>query len=235
MLIENKFIFLNIPRCASTSFHISCVNHGLNIQYHTEDEIFKKVKRFEENDHIHVHETIDQLIEKFGHGYPIISIKRPKYERFFSMWKHVIGETTRYGDKKTADVFTKLELNDILYYSSEDVLNSKNRHNLITGFLLKNGLDFNEVDQRVLTMLNVLVIPISYYHKNNPNIIWFDFHNLNDLEKWVRFNIGKDFELENVNSSKIIECSITINDDFIREYNRIYSVFDNQKETKTTI
>ncbi len=235
MLIENKFIFLNIPRCASTSFHISCINSGLDIQYYTEEEIFKKVKRFGENDHIHVHESIDQLIVKFGVNYPIISIKRPKHERFFSMWKHVIGEAIRYGDKKTADVFTKLELKDILYYSSEDVVSSKNRHNLITGFLLKNGLDLNEVDERVLTMLNVLVIPSSHYHKNNPNIIWFDFHNLNDLEKWVSFNIGKDFKLENVNSSKTIECSFTINDAFIGEYDRIYSVFDKQKETKTTI
>jgi hypothetical protein len=235
MLIEDKFIFLNIPRCASTSFHISCINSGFDVKYYTNDEIFRKVKKFDENDHIHTHESINELEAKFGDKYPIISIRRQKYERFFSMWKHVIGEALRYGDKKSANVFTKLKVNDILYYDSDDVIDSKNRHNFIMKFLLKNGLSVVEVDQRILTMLNVLITPTSHYHNNRSDIIWFNFQDLNNLEKWVQELVGKPFNLQNVNSSKNIDCAIKINEDLIREYDRIYSVFDNHKETKSII
>jgi len=34
MLVENKFLFVNLPRCASTSFHISCLRSGFKIEHY---------------------------------------------------------------------------------------------------------------------------------------------------------------------------------------------------------
>ena len=33
MLIENKFIYLSLPRCASSSFLSSCMNQNLKVQH----------------------------------------------------------------------------------------------------------------------------------------------------------------------------------------------------------
>mgnify|MGYP003344721245 CR=1 FL=1 len=33
MLVENKFIFISLPRCASTAFHISCFKHGFELDF----------------------------------------------------------------------------------------------------------------------------------------------------------------------------------------------------------
>ena len=33
MLVENKFLFISLPRCASTSFYISCLRSGFDIKH----------------------------------------------------------------------------------------------------------------------------------------------------------------------------------------------------------
>jgi hypothetical protein len=235
MLIDKKFIFINLPRCASTSFHISCINSEFNVEYFTNRKTLNKVKKFNETDIVHVHEPVNRLIKKFGDKYPIISVKRDKYERFLSMWKHVISEAEKCGEKNTVNLFTKLKISDILYYKSDDLITAKNRHEFIIGFLNRVGINHEMVDLRVLTMLNVLIKPTSDYHQNNPKIIWFDFNNLDQMEAWVRNITNKEFELLNLNSSRFIETEIIIDEEFKKLYNNIYEVFEVKKELKTLI
>ena len=33
MLVGDKFIYINLPRCASTSFVISCIKRGISINH----------------------------------------------------------------------------------------------------------------------------------------------------------------------------------------------------------
>lgn len=235
MVIEDKFIFLNIPRCASTSFHISCVNAGFDIKYNAKSNIFHKVKKFDKNDIVHIHEPLNNLISKFGEHYPIISIKRNKYERFLSMWRHVVSETKKYGEKNITNLFTNLTITDILCYESQDLLTSKSRHNFIINFLSKFDLNHMNIDPRVLTMLNVLITPINYYHNDNPNIKWFDLENLVEIEEWVKNITRKDFKLLNLNSSKDVEINIRNNKDFKERYDMVYGVFESKKNHKTII
>ena len=39
MLVENKFLFVNLPRCASTSFHISCLRSGFKIEHYAQSVV----------------------------------------------------------------------------------------------------------------------------------------------------------------------------------------------------
>jgi len=32
MLVDNKFLYISLPRCGSTSFHYSCILNGLSVQ-----------------------------------------------------------------------------------------------------------------------------------------------------------------------------------------------------------
>ena len=48
---------------------------------------------------------------------------------------------------------------------------------------------------RKLNQGEVLIFkPKEWYHQNNPNIIWFDFNKLNELEEWVSNQLKKDFK-----------------------------------------
>lgn len=44
MLVENKFLFISLPRCASTSFYISCIKNELDIQHY--NDFIDELKNF---------------------------------------------------------------------------------------------------------------------------------------------------------------------------------------------
>lgn len=44
MLIENKLLFISLPRCASTSFYISCIKNELDIQHY--NDFIDELKNF---------------------------------------------------------------------------------------------------------------------------------------------------------------------------------------------
>jgi len=234
MLVENKFIFLNIPRCASTSFHLTCIKNKLELSF-ADDSVSSLVKKRHDDDVVHIHETIYALEEKFGTDIPAISIKRNQYERFLSMWKHIINEATEIGDKKLVDTFTKMKISDILYYSINDVLTSKSRHFLIKDFLLRKGLVFEDTDQTIISLLNNMFIHESHYHNNNKRVIWFNINELDKLEEWVSNVLGENFSILHLNSSKSVELDIKIDDEFINLYDNIYKTLDNPKETRSLL
>jgi hypothetical protein len=58
---------------------------------------------------------------------------------------------------------------------------------------------------------------------------------MNKLEEWVANKIEKPFKLHSVNSSKHMECVITLDDNFIKKYDSIYDYYDFPKLNKTLI
>jgi hypothetical protein len=234
MLVENKFIFLNIPRCASTSFHLTCVKNHLDLRF-ADDSVLGLVKKRNDDDIVHIHETINSLEERFGTDIPVISIRRNQYERFLSMWKHIINEAIDIGDKNLVDTFTKMEISDILYYSLNDILTSKMRHHLIKGFLSRKGLVFENTDQKIIALLNNLFIHESYYHNNNDRVIWFNINELDKLEEWVSNMLEIDFNMLHLNSSKSVKVGVEIDGEFIDLYDNIYKTLDNPKKTSSLL
>ena len=98
MLVDNKFIYLSLPRCASTAFHYSCLVNDVNVQTHNgewelanSDIDFKSVDKKDLMNYIyHGHESLIDLQSKFGRNYPIIAVKRQRHERFYSLYKHIL-------------------------------------------------------------------------------------------------------------------------------------------------
>jgi len=84
-------------------------------------------------------------------------------------------------------------------------------------------------------MLGIIISPLSFYHNHNLKIKWFDFNKLYELEEWVSNKLGKSFKLEQSNSSKHIECNLSLNSEFISRYNSIYDYYDLPKTTKTIL
>lgn len=244
MLVDNKFFYISLPRCASTTFQLSCIKNNINIQ-HATDYIDKMIDSVDKSLDIkilkttisHRHESCSELVNRFGNNYEIISVKRDRYERFISCWKHVIDELENLNEYDAANTLRELDENDVFYYTSNDILDTDSMNLLVESFLKKYSIEAKtELGKLYLPiMLSIQFNATSEWHQHNPNIIWFDFDKLYELEEWVSNKLGKDFKLEKLNSSKHIECNLNFTDNFIKKYNKIYNNYDFRKEKKTLI
>jgi hypothetical protein len=242
MLVDGKFFFISLPRCASTSFMISCLKQGIKLEHfnsrwdienqHQVD--LEKMTNEEIADNLtHGHESIIILEEKFGKGYDIISIKRDKYEQFISLWKHILDEIHRVGDIDSYNIFKELTEEDILFYTSNKINSTEDVAETFYNFMkrlnIKSWHPYTEI------AIKILYPPLSHYHEHYDNIIWFDIKNLNELEKWVSNKLGKPFKLEKINSSQHFECGLKNTENFRKKYDSIYEKFADYKKTKTLL
>jgi hypothetical protein len=263
MLVDNKFIYLSLPRCASTAFHYSCIVNDINVQtFDTKWESqnsnidFKSINKLDLMYHIlHGHESLYHLQSKFGKNHPVISVRRQRHERFYSLYKHILFDLKRTGFHEIYEKLSNLTVDELFFFTKEDIITKKQRWDKINEFLydlklldkkinikksLKIGesyVDFlkNNVSEYAINVIDILLTPYSYWTNNNQNIIWFEFDELNKLEEWVSTTLEKPFILHSVNSSKHIDSKITLNDDFIIKYDSIYDYYDLPKLTKTII
>jgi len=245
MLVDNKFFYISLPRCASTSFMATCIKNEINIQHYQDylnvDNQLSALKRdLSEIDYAnfwremnHGHEPINLLQQKFGNNYDIISVKRNKYDRFVSLWKHILHNTSYSEDKNILKIFKKFDAKDILFYKDYDLSDDVSVNEIVETF--KKKYDLKELSEYGKNMLFILIKPYSYWHMNNPNIIWFDFERLHELEEWVSNKLGKEFKLLKINSSKRIESNLILDDEFKELYDSIYYKYDEIKKSKTLI
>ena len=240
MLVENKFIYLNLPRCASTSFHITCMRKKLDIKYYDtvlhrlNDEIDLTLSNEDIADQLsHTHEKIVDLKRKFGSDIPVIAVRRDKYDRYLSLWKHIIDELHRVGEMEVYEIFKNLTTDELLSYTSQDIVSNEMKYEAIKSFLKRVGSPKH--GPYVTAMIYMQMSPTSHYHNHDPNIIWFDIKNLEDLENWVSNKLGQEFRLERVNSSQHFECNIEIDDYFKQKYDGVYDIYDSPKTSKTLL
>lgn len=243
MLVDKKFIFISLPRCASTSFMITCLKNEIPIEHLNPeyDNQLNKINNWSKmnNEELadslyHAHEPLNMLQGKYGRSNQIISIRRNKYDRFLSLWKHIIDELHRSKKLDIANIFSKLTTNDIFdKIAPNDIYNVESRYKLIDDFLTK--FKISKEEEYTKNMLNILFTPIVELTNNDSNIIWFDINNLSELENWVSKKLNKDFKMEKINSSKHFDSVIEINNEFKEKYDNLYKEFDQRKINKTLI
>jgi hypothetical protein len=253
MLVDDKFIYLSLPRCASTAFHYSCLVNNIdvrttNIMWDKSNAgiDYQSIEKVDIMNHIfHGHEDINTLQSKFGIDKPVIAVHREKCERFYSLYKHILSDFKRLGYLDFYDVFSKLTIDELFFFTKEDLINKKTRWDTISDYLIDLKLINERVDINLssteqhnwyaVNIIDILLTPISFWTNHNPNIIWFEFDKLNELDKWVSNIIGRPFEIQKVNSSKDIECNIVMDDFFIEKYNGIFDYYDLPKFKNTLI
>jgi hypothetical protein len=242
MLIENKFLFISLPRCASTSFYISCLRSGLDIKHVDQRFLNRYNDRIDlslDNESladrlVHLHESIYDLKNHFGKNYECIAIQRNRHERFISVWKHLIDMINMDYGKKYSDILCELNANDILFYKNIDIIHKNSLYIMIDEFIKQIGL--NEIyNEYIRNMFEIVFVPISHWHNNDTTIQWFEFGKFNELEEWVSDKIGKPFKMEKSNGSQYFDCNLKMNDEFITLYNSIYDKYDIIKSNKTLI
>lgn len=229
MLVNDKFIFIEIPRCASTSFVETCLHSGIkikNIKSYGYETLIENGLRF--------HTDSNSLQEHFGYHYPIIAIKRDKVASFISFWKHTIKVINEFGFPEVSNAMSKMLWQDIFFFETDDYDFFNN------GDLIKFTKTLIErihpsASKIPLIFFSQLFLPKEWFHRNNPNIQWFDFNNLSELEKWVSKILNKDFKLLKTNESNDVECNLIIDDTFVNKYNELYSKYQNIKTQKSLL
>ena len=253
MLVGNKFIYVNLPRCGSTSFHYSCMLNGLelkNLNSEWQDKNskidFKDIEEANIMDFIqHGHEELPLLRKEFGNHYPVIAVKRDRYDTFYSLYRHIVFDLKRAFAMKACIFFKNCSLDELFFFKTEDLYSNENRLDIINDFLLTNKLikKYSRPsiltniysDEYIVNVLNILITPTSYWHNHDKDIIWFDINKLGLMEKWVSEKIGKEFKLKQVNSSQHINCSLKLDQHFKDKYDSIYNYYDIPKAIKTLI
>jgi hypothetical protein len=233
MLVDNKFYFISIPRCASTSFLLNCLKKEIPVKHgnsNTDKLVAQSYERIKNSNNetlidtlYHPHEKLDYLEYKLGDVYEIISIKRDRYERFISLWKHVLDELYRVKEFDVYNKFTKLEAHELFYFSHTDL-----DKEIVTPFIYEmvKRYDLKYRSRYVTIMMEILFRPASHWHNHDSRIKWFDIKELYKLEQWVSEKLNMDFKLEQTNSSQHFDCSLKLDDSFIENYNKIYNYYD---------
>jgi hypothetical protein len=263
MLVENKFIYISLPRTASTSFYYTCLINGLNVnhvnQLYYENNLkvdFNKIDTDKIMNFIeHGHETLYNLKNKFGHNYPIIAVNRDKYDRFISLYKHILFDFKRVGLDHLYEYFSKLSSSELFFYKSNEILNKELRWKLINEYLINKKLVKEPVSIHfpkyqnmkveddfikgmrwyINNILDLLITPTSYWHMYDEDILWFDFQNLSEMENWVSEKLNKKFVMKKLNSSKHIECNLKLDNKFIELYDSVYNFYESPKKNLTLI
>lgn len=243
MLVDNRFIYINIPRCATTSFKLTCERNNINTEYFNTSilENKKDIINLSETQSLHGHESLSQLYEKFGYSYPVIAVRRNKYDRLYSSWKEIISTYEEMvklvPNKSYTDTLNKLKTikcKDIFFFDEKEynLIDAENIHHLIKKFAEKNDIEY---DFNIDNYMRIFYLHPKWLHLDDPRIIWFDFDKLHLLENWVSNILSIDFKLENINTSKHIECELKLDNEFIDYYNEFYSKYEVVKNIKTVI
>ena len=248
MLIDNKFLYISLPRCGSTSFHYSCIVNALDVKnldtradYENSKIDFSSIDESNIMNFIeHGHTPLIELQNKFGYDLPIIATKRDRYERFYSLYRHIIYDLDRVGLTKLSSEICNLDLNELFFFNTMDIISKRKRYDSIYSFLIKlmPEIEYVKSDrfyQYVINIIDILITPISHWHNHNKNIIWFDISETDRMEEWVS-NITKiEFKLKHVNSSMFIQPKLKLDDEFIERYDSIYEYYDLPKSNKSLL
>lgn len=271
MLVENKFIFISLPRSASTAFKEACILHRFDIKHVdsyydfiyengmvyqnqnywpivTNDIVSEKIKKeklevptnqFGKQGVItNPHERLIHLLNKFGYEYPIIAIKRNKYYRFISIFSKVLELLYQCKDTISYEILSKIECKELFCFDPKLILEEK--YETIAQIVI-DTLKLNKNNSPFLMkLLQLLFKPMSHWHNNNDEIIWFtleDKESMVDLQNWVSDITKKNFTLHKSNEIKEpIVHAIKLNNEFRWVYDSYYLETErNQKKIKTIV
>lgn len=240
MLVNEKFYYISLPRCASTSFVVTCGKNKLNAKFVTD----KAQKSYDSVDWTisdlnfytyglkHVHEPIDLLKTKFGTDYETIAVKRDKYERFVSLWKFILRNLKTSKNYKLFDKLSEFNENEILGDNTEFFGEDYEMMEIyVVNFMKRFGFDLDDDINK--QNIKLLFIPTSEYHNFDPSIIWFDFNKLHEMEEWVSKKLNINFKLLNINDTSKIECNLKLTDNLKKRYDKFFDKFDIAKVEKT--
>lgn len=251
MLVDNKFIFINLPRCASNSFLITCIRNEINLKFYN-DKTTKKLELLYKNNFakfsnlenigqysMNQHIPLNMLENKFDKNYPVMAIKRNKYSRFLSFYNYILSKLLETEETMVFEKLNYLTIKDIIFYKKDDVSDEEQVEKTVEEFFTKMNINdkFKNLYHKaqIKRLIKTFFTPISHFTHYRPDIIWFDIEKLYMLEDWVSEKLERKFILLKENASSYKSSFLEINDEFIYYYDSVYNEYDIVKDKKSLI
>lgn len=202
MLVENKFLFISLPRGASTAFEEACILHRFDIKHANSyyDFIYENDKVYQHKIHFPIpHQTI--IENRRSNKFEIDTNKFGKENIIYHPHERLIHLLNNFGYDypivaikrnkfhRFVSQFSKvLELlyqqKDFISYDILSKINSKElfcfdpklileeKYETIAQIVI-DALKLNKNNLFLINILQLLFKPMSYWHGNNDKIIWF--------------------------------------------------------------
>jgi len=212
MLIENKFVFVAIPKCATMSFEDACFNNNFTIDY-SPYGLFNKGLLNGTKPTSHVHVPITKLREIHGHRYPFVTLTREDVSRFVSAWKHIL-KIIKNTDIKFYDILKNVGNDEFCHHFGNYFKNLRLSKESVVSFL-NEFTDKKNHEKHVIDIFMSVFRPTLDWTNNDKTLIKFSFENeIPQFEKWISEKCGVDFKLSHINDTNGIDTKL-IKDDFL--------------------
>ena len=181
MLINNDFVFLPIPKNASTSIVYSVMQWGIEVDFGNEEMNTKMLQQINSNQSFyHYHITYNYIKNVFPNK-KIVGIRRPSADRFISSLKHMIL-MCRHTNIELKFDFEKLNESEII-----------------------------EIFTKIINQLHIEKIPIMTKHKfkgYSDNVYKIIKENI--TENYLNFDIGLLSNFYSQYAWRLNECDIIL-------------------------
>lgn len=217
MLVDNKFIFISIPRCATVSFEHTCISNKLELDFNPLMLSTKQLKTGTIPTY-HSHTRYSGFKDLYGDKFPIITINRNPVDRFISGWKYVLLEV-RTIDVELYHQLIELSNEEFMFYFLKHFKNLNFNETNIKEFF--NEFVFNfKLTRNLLVKFKTILLDNSHWTENADEIIYFNFENeIPKLNQWVSEKCNIDFKLQHTNDTKKVDLKLIKNQRFIDFYN----------------
>lgn len=233
MLVDNRFIFLAIPRCATNSFEKTCLSHNLELDYRPFLLLTKEVRETS-TPTFHSHTKYVDYKTMYGDKYPIITITRNPIDRFISGWKFVLKEID-LTNKSLYRQLSQLGNEEFFRLFSKYFKNMKFYENSIYGFASEFTDNF-VLTRNLQSKFSTVLLDNGFWTNNSKDITYYNLESdIPELEKWVSEECGIDFKMIHMNDTNDITTNLVKNQDFIDFYYSELVPISNQKTVKTLI
>lgn len=222
MVINDKVVFIPIPKNASWSVENSCVFYGFDLKFPNtlwENSIKSNVGMLNKRNHIH--SKLHTLIESFGSDFEFVSILRDSTDRFISAWRFFIaGMCELHPDEETISHLKSIDNSFIIdfikrnysdytnIYSSKDIRKSF-FEKLLTDLGFKQKYFTNDVfNERFSIHTFGLSSQYVWIINDTVKVKTFNFDKLDEFESYMSNKFDVDFKLMHVNKNSITGCNV---------------------------
>lgn len=230
MVINNRVVFIPIPKNASWSVEDTCIQYKFDLKY--PHLLWENCIKLNKKPNQHLHSTIESITNAFGTNFEYVCIIRNSTDRFISAWKYfikvMIHELPPTSDRDI--IINKIKnLNNsfIIDFIKENYNDFKNvysvvtiRRTLLSKMLYKMEIaecykfDSDFVKKHALHMISFIT---QYKWISDPNIKvkQFNFKELDKFEKYISEKFNVDFKLMRSNVNELDYTAVTKTDELI--------------------
>jgi len=226
MVINDKVVFIPIPKNASWSMEHTCVEYGFDLKYPS--KIWENYLKSEDaSTQKHLHSTLSDLIERFGTNFEFICIIRDSTDRFISAWKYFIeamvlsiNDTLGEKIKNVGNDFVMdfIKQNHVEFCKAYNSLES--RQSLLIKLVDELGISKEyQIDKGFVERYSVHIFSfVSQYQwitNDKVDVKRFNFNKLTDLEEYLSKKLDVEFKLIHKNKSELDYCAVTRTPDLV--------------------